>query len=178
MRIRWTAAVVVALLAMPGVAQADGVPNAQKNASKLCKQVRGEMGQEEFRTTYGTNHNGRNAHGKCVSKHRRAVKGLVAEAVAQCKAELGAPKSLRHGRPENAGKPDADRTAFRTCVREKLAALLAEFKAKVEAAVTACKTERESDPAAFDEKYGKGERKRHAFRRCVYQHVRESSSTL
>lgn len=178
MRIRWTAAVVVALLAMPGVAQASGGPDAHRNASKLCKQVRGEMGQEAFRTTYGTSHNGRNAHGKCVSKHRRAVKRLVAEAVAQCKAELGAAKSLRHGRGDKGEPNDVDRAAFRACVKEKLAALLAEFKAKVEAAVTACKTEREADPAAFAEKYGKGERKRHAFRRCVYQYVRESSSAL
>jgi hypothetical protein len=38
-----------------------------RNAAKECAAERGEMGREEFRETYGTNPNKRNAFGKCVS---------------------------------------------------------------------------------------------------------------
>ena len=44
-----------------------------KNAAKECKAAR-QADPEGFRQTYGTNHNGRNALGKCVSskvKHQQ-----------------------------------------------------------------------------------------------------------
>jgi hypothetical protein len=40
------------------------------NAAKLCKAER-EQDEDAFRNKYGTNHNKRNAFGKCVSKHAR-----------------------------------------------------------------------------------------------------------
>jgi hypothetical protein len=38
-----------------------------KNAAKACKAEREDLGVEAFREEYGTNENGRNAFGKCVS---------------------------------------------------------------------------------------------------------------
>ena len=43
-------------------------------------------------------------------------------------------------------------------------------------AAAACKTERQSDKAAFKAKYGNKNGK-HAFRRCVRQHVRQANKT-
>jgi hypothetical protein len=40
-------------------------------------------------------------------------------------------------------------------------------------AVAACKSERDADPAAFKGKYA-NKNGRHAFRRCVHQHVRQA----
>jgi hypothetical protein len=164
-KIRWIAMAAVAVLALPGTAWAHGTSgqSSAKNASKLCKALRAEMGTELFRTTYGTNHNGRNAHGKCVSKNRHAVKQLIAEAVAQCKAELGATQSSK-GDDKPTG---AERKALRACVKAKLRALLAERREAFESAATTCKTERQANPAAFREKYGTNENKRNAFGKCV-----------
>ena len=70
MRRAWIAVMAVAALAMPGVAFAHGdagTQSSEKNASKACKALRAQMGVDLFRQTYGTNHNHRNAHGKCVS---------------------------------------------------------------------------------------------------------------
>lgn len=42
-----------------------------KNAAQECAAERGEMGTDAFAAEYGTNHNGRNAFGKCVSAKAR-----------------------------------------------------------------------------------------------------------
>jgi hypothetical protein len=49
-------------------AQSREQEQAKENAAKKCKKLRAEMGVEKFRETYGTNANGANAFGKCVSK--------------------------------------------------------------------------------------------------------------
>ena len=41
------------------------------NPSQACKKLRSEMGADAFRTAYGTNANGANAFGKCVSAMAR-----------------------------------------------------------------------------------------------------------
>jgi hypothetical protein len=182
MRMKWIVLAAVAVFALPGLALAHDTDSKSRNASKLCKALKAEMGVDAFRAAYGSNHNKRHAHGKCVSQYRHVMKRLVADAVAQCKTELGITgKSLRHGRPSGdteQGNDDkrAKRAAFRACVKEKVRAALAELKAKFAAAVEQCKTEQAADPAAFDVKYGKGEKHRRAFARCVFQHVSESQS--
>ena len=50
----------------PGPGQGNG-----KSPAKACKQLRADMGVDAFRAAFGTNHNGRNAFGKCVSKMAR-----------------------------------------------------------------------------------------------------------
>jgi len=42
-----------------------------RNAAKECAAEREEMGREAFAEEYGTNENGRNAFGKCVSDKER-----------------------------------------------------------------------------------------------------------
>jgi len=39
--------------------------------AKACKQLRDELGRDAFRAVFGTNHHGKNAFGKCVSKLAR-----------------------------------------------------------------------------------------------------------
>jgi hypothetical protein len=46
---------------------------ARENAAKKCKKLLSEMGVAKFREEYGTNANGANAFGKCVSKHARKI---------------------------------------------------------------------------------------------------------
>src|SRR5687768_1557581 len=104
----------VAVLALPGTAWAHGTSgqSSHANASKLCKSLRAQMVTEVFRATYGTNANKRNAHGKCVSKHRHAVKQLIADVVEQCKAELAAPQASKSDK----GGSSEQRKALRACV--------------------------------------------------------------
>jgi len=182
MRRAWIAVVAVAVLAMPGVAFAHGddrSESGEKNRSKACKALRAQMGTDLFRDTYGNRHNRRNAHGKCVSGHRRVFRKLVAQAISECKAELGASR-MRHSEdddhPKGDDQPNGDRSAFRQCVKQKLQALLAERRAAFEAAAKTCDAERTADPAAFKEKYGRGEHKRHAFYRCVVQTFRANEA--
>src|SRR3954467_15150645 len=42
------------------------------NAAQECRAERDELGADAFRDKYGTNHNHRNAFGKCVSQHVNA----------------------------------------------------------------------------------------------------------
>ena len=51
----------------PKPATAAQVQSADKSAVKVCKAERTSMGVEAFQKKYGTNHNLRNAFGKCVS---------------------------------------------------------------------------------------------------------------
>jgi len=46
-------------------------PGSGMNPSQACKKLRADMGIEEFRMAYGTNGNGKNAFGKCVSQMAR-----------------------------------------------------------------------------------------------------------
>jgi hypothetical protein len=174
MRRAWIAVMAVAVLAMPSAAFAhgdDGSESSEKNRSKACKALRAEMGADLFKDTYGRNHGKRNAHGKCVSKHRHIFKKLVAQAIEECKAQRAAAR-FRHFKNDD----DGERSAFRQCVKDKLRALLAERRAAFEAAVKTCDAERTADVNAFVEKYGKGERKRHAFYSCVLQTLRANEA--
>jgi predicted acyl esterase len=56
-------------LRVPVREQQPPVREDYKNASKFCKADRAFLGDEAFRQKYGTNKNGANAHGKCVSRN-------------------------------------------------------------------------------------------------------------
>jgi hypothetical protein len=74
---------------------------------QACKKLRGEMGAEAFRAAYGTNRNGANAFGKCVSKMARmkddaaraAAVVRIGGAVDRCAARTTSAegKKARHG---------------------------------------------------------------------------------
>ena len=76
------AGVLVLALAVPAVAGAKQPPKkppktpkaqqvATKNAAWMCKTMKA-ANPAAFNTLFGSNHNGRNAYGKCVSAHARA----------------------------------------------------------------------------------------------------------
>ena len=81
----------------PKPANAAQAQNADKNAATTCKAERQSLGVEAFQKKYGTNHNLRNAFGKCVSskskddkdeKDEDEEKGEKANGAAQaCRAE-------------------------------------------------------------------------------------------
>ena len=171
MRRAWIAVLAVATLAMPGAAFAhgdDGSQSSERNRSKACKALRAQMGADLFRDTYGRNSK-RNAHGKCVSGYRQVFKKLVAQAR---RGVQGPARRLAAAVTSGEAPRTATRTsAFRHCVKEKLRALLAERRAALDAAARPATT-RTHDANAFVEKYGTGERKRHAFRACVVQTFR------
>jgi hypothetical protein len=85
----------------PGPGQGNGNSPAQ-----ACKQLREDLGRDAFRAMFGTNHNGRNAFGKCVSKMARmksdearaAAVARFEQAVAQCKTR--ATTEREHGKHE------------------------------------------------------------------------------
>ena len=170
MRMKWMTIAVVALLAMPAGAEAHGTGGEAPNAAKFCKQLRAELGKSQ--------------HGKCVSVTRYEMTPLLEQAVSECKTQ---GQVTQAGRPEHTpgddkgerGKLNRDeRAAFRACVKEKMQVQLTELKTRFAAAVEQCKTEREADPVAFREHYGKGHGSRRALARCVNEHVREEPTTL
>ena len=75
----------------PGPGQGNG-----KSPAKACKQLRADMGVDAFRAAFGSNHNGRNAFGKCVSKlarmknddTRTAAVTRIEQTVAQCQTRV------------------------------------------------------------------------------------------
>lgn len=138
----------LALLAPAGAA-AKPTKTDKANAARECRAERGDTAatREAFRVKYGTNANGRNAFGKCVSRHardeERERERAARNASQQCRAEraeLGAaafaekyatqrpaPKGNPNGngppegkgRPEGKGKSVGAGNAFGKCVSGK-----------------------------------------------------------
>lgn len=79
--------------------------------------------REAFRAEYGTNHNGRNAFGKCVSTKaerlsqmdRQAAKAQVS-AAKRCDAERGTTAESRQAFSDKYGTGRHNRNAFGRCV--------------------------------------------------------------
>ena len=85
----------LALLA-PATAAAKPSGADKTNASKECKAERGTTAatREAFRVRYGTNKNGKNAFGKCVSRRSKSEEAqreaAAKNAAKECKAERAA----------------------------------------------------------------------------------------
>ena len=64
---------LAAVLAVPAAATGKPTKTDKTNAARECRSERGTTTDERaaFRAKYGTNHNKRNAFGKCVSAHVR-----------------------------------------------------------------------------------------------------------
>ena len=72
-------AIPVAIAASPGKEKPNSAAAAQSqssdgNAAKACKAERASLGVEAFNKKYGTNHNLKNAFGKCVSGKSKGKK--------------------------------------------------------------------------------------------------------
>ena len=163
------AGVTGALLA-PVAAQADSTPADQQNAAQECRFERGttDATREAFALRYGTNHNHKNAFGKCVSAKTRE------EAQERSDAEAGAPQACREERgttaesraafAEKYGTNKNGKNAFGKCVSAKAQELehAADVKDRDAAkarksAAKQCDAERGDTGdtrAAFKQKYG------------------------
>jgi hypothetical protein len=177
---RLTSALVIALaLAVPATALADQPTSTDKsNAAKECKALRKAMGEVNFAKTYGTNKNGRNAFGKCVSKKAREEATERADALKnaakQCKSEQAdANFAATHGGKtfdQFYGTNKNGKNAYGKCVSTKAKANKQQADAQDQAVVNAAKTcrgEQKLDPAAFKTKYGTNANKSNAFGKCV-----------
>ena len=72
MRFLVTGALAVCLAAPATALAGEPTETDKTNAAKECKAERTELGVEAFRAKYGTSRSkGRNAFGKCVSKHAK-----------------------------------------------------------------------------------------------------------
>jgi hypothetical protein len=99
---------------------------AAQNAAKDCKAER-DLNAEAFKTKYGTNKNGKNAFGKCVSSKASEKKAAMDAADAQEIAEIkNAAKECKAERDANPttfkttyGKNKNDKNAFGKCVSSK-----------------------------------------------------------
>ena len=163
--------VAMAALTVPAVASAAVSPADFKNAAKFCKALRAEMGADAFKQAYGTNHNKRNAFGKCVSKEARKLDKIHAQAVKECRV------TTQSVRPENTPGKGDDKRALRDCVKQKVRELKAEHGDAIESAAKECRTERTADPVAFRDKYGTNENKSNAFGKCVSSTVRHNEES-
>ena len=172
-------------LAAPAVAGAADTTPTTPSAQQQCRTERDQMGVEVFRATYGTNHNKRNAFGKCVSERKHATKqarkAARSSAAQSCTAEQAADPAafaLKYGKSGKHG--NKDKQAHRRCISQQAGAKTA---ATVDQQVTAdvnaaqsCKTERDADPAAFEAKYGTNHSKRNAFGKCVSAQAKQPAT--
>jgi hypothetical protein len=167
-----------ALLVAPG-ATAKPTKTDRTNAAKECRAERGttDATREAFRVKFGTNKNGKNAFGKCVSgtsKEEEAEREEAASnAAKECKAERDANPAVfaeTHGTNRN------NRNAFGKCVSSKAKEDKAEEDAEDaedakerKSAAKECDAERAADEDAFADKFGTGPNNRNAFGKCVSQ---------
>lgn len=90
------------------------------NPAKACKQLRTDMGAAAFRVKYGTNRNGANAYGKCVSamarmgddSARAAAVERIDAAAAKCAKRMTGKSS------KGKAKGRAKQIAFTACLKK------------------------------------------------------------
>jgi hypothetical protein len=177
---RLSSALVVALaVAVPAAALADQPTSTdQNNAAKECKALRKAMGDVNFTKAYGTNKNGKNAYGKCVSKKAREEaterSDATKNAAKQCKAEQADSNfaATHDGKTFDQfyGTNKNGNNAYGKCVSQKAKANKQKADEQDQAVINAsrtCRTEQKADPAAFKNKYGTNTNKSNAFGKCV-----------
>ncbi len=179
-------------LAAPVAARADTpTPADTQQAQKECRFERGttDATREAFRVKYGTNKNGKNAFGKCVSAtaKQQSAERTMAEANAPqaCRAEEGTTPESKAAFQQKYGTNKNGKNAFGKCVSAKAQALEQEADAQDKQDATArkhaaqsCDAERGSTAdtrAAFKAKYGK--HGHDAFGRCVSQLTKEGDGS-
>ena len=178
---------MIVALALPAAAQA-GTSQADKtNAAQECRAERGTTAatREAFRVRYGTNANGRNAFGKCVSKRAKAEQrqnsAAGVNAAKECKAERAQLGEAAFAAKYGKGKKG--KNAYGKCVSQKAKAKKdaadeadAMAIAKRKAAAKTCAAERKADPSAFKAKYGTNRNKANAFGKCVSAGAKKTKS--
>jgi hypothetical protein len=113
---------ILAALALPGAVQAD-TKTDKTNAAQECRTERGATAatREAFRVRYGTNVNGKNAFGKCVSKRTkveaRQSRAAGVNAAKECKAERAQLGEAAFAAKYGTGKKG--KNAYGKCVSQK-----------------------------------------------------------
>lgn len=165
----------LAALVIPAASFAEGPTGPDReNAARACKALRASMGEELFKTAYGTvQSNRRNAMGRCVSQQARSEHQNRVSTRSACAAEQSDPDfaASHDGKSfaEFYGTGPRGANAFGRCVSSKAKAARIEARQNTMNAARQCKAERALDPAAFRAKYGKNENDRNAFGKCVSQ---------
>ena len=167
-----------AAVALPAVAVGKPTKTDKVNAARECRTERGSTTatRDAFRDTYGTNHNKKNAFGKCVSHraHDEAAERRAAHqnAAQECRDERAEDEDAF---TQNYGTNHNKKNAFGKCVSGKAKQKEAaadrrdnqEFRAEHRAAKS-CAAERKSiGRQPFAQKYGTKRKKRNALGRCV-----------
>jgi hypothetical protein len=166
------------VMAVPAVAVSKPTKTDKTNAARECRSERGTTAEtrEAFRAKYGTNHNKRNAFGKCVSRRSRdeakEAEAAKTNASKECSAERSRDEAAFN---EKYGTNKNKKNAFGKCVSGKAKENEAEadradrrlFRAEHQAAKS-CAAERSSiGRQDFADKYGTNHNKRNAFGKCV-----------
>ena len=180
----WVTGALVASLAVPATAfAAEPTKTDKTNAAKECRAERGDTDatREAFRAQYGTNKNGKNAFGRCVSQRAQD------EQAERKAAKRGASRDCREERAEDVeafrekhGTNKNKRNAFGKCVstqakKKMKAADRADRKEikQTHSAAKECAEERDTmGDDAFGEKYGSNKNGKNAFGKCVSQTAR------
>jgi hypothetical protein len=142
-----------------------------KSPAQFCQSELAALGAANFRSLYAPGGTGRNAMGKCVSKHARAAAANRTNAARACRAEMAMPeadfRAAHDGKSfaEFYGRNENERNAFGKCVSSKTRTQNAQQEARLMNAARACKAERAANAAAFVARYGG--RAASAFGKCV-----------
>lgn len=94
-------------------------PKGGLNPAQACRQIRSEMGAENFRLKYGTNANGANAFGKCVSTMAR-MKHDAARSAAVHRIDAAAARCVKLAvakKGKGKAKGLAKHAKLRSCLR-------------------------------------------------------------
>ena len=164
----------LAALVVPAASFGSG-PTGQdrENGARACRALRGSLGTDIFRQTYGTAQSHRmNAMGRCVSQWAHAAHQNRLSARSACTAEQADPNfAANHDNKSFAefyGTGKNHKNAFGQCVSSKAKAALDQQVSTTQNAARSCKAERSSmELAAFRAKYGKNANDRNAFGKCV-----------
>src|SRR5947208_1380451 len=124
-------AAIVAVVALAVPAASTAVHPSQhnkQNAAKFCRALRDAAGKDNFRALFGSNKNGKNAFGKCVSKNAKKDakqdKTAHSNAAKDCKAERAQdPDAFK----QKYGTNKNGKNAYGKCVSQKAKQIKAEI---------------------------------------------------
>jgi hypothetical protein len=169
---------LAAVMAVPAVAVSKPTKTDRTNAARECRSERGTTTatREAFRAKYGTNHNKKNAFGKCVSRRSRDEanerKAAKTNASKECSDERARGEEAFN---EKYGTNKNKKNAFGKCVSGKAKKKEAEadqqdkrlFRAEHRAAKTCAAERKDIGRQDFADRYGTNHNKRNAFGKCV-----------
>ena len=163
-------------VAVPALALAEppttttGPGKSSKTPAAFCRTERNNMGEENFKNTYGVPPGSDNAFGKCVSKQAHNQNKNKVSAAGACHTEQAqdpAAFTLKYGtvntNSQGKGKGKSP-SAFSRCVRQGTNKNTVKEQSAELSAVGTCRKEESTDPDQFETDFGTA---RNAFAKCV-----------